>query len=214
MTYSSTTRSFLFGILGLLLLIPAAHAQVNPNATLSPYSTTGFSLHLRTSGHGMAFDGPSDADGMGLGLRLSYGFSERFAMYLGAEGAGLDGGRGLEGLGSKEEYGVAYVELGGRYSFRPTQRLVPYADASLTIFGLGYDGTGSFDDQEITYGGLGLSMGGGVQYFITPTLALDTGMSFTPGSLLSRWVEDDHEDIDLKLVGARIHFGISVFPFR
>ena len=90
-----------------------------PSATEGTYITSGFFVHARTSGHGMAFDGPGDAEGVGLGLRAGYGVSDRFTLYLGVEGAGLDGGRGFEGLGDDEKYGVLYIKLGSGFHFRP-----------------------------------------------------------------------------------------------
>lgn len=101
----------------------------------------------------MAFDGPGDAEGGGLGLRAGYGVSDRFTLYLGVEGAGLDGGRGFEGLGDDEEYSVLYIELGSRFHFRPGQQLEPYADVAFAVVGLGYDGAGSYAGNDVTYGG-------------------------------------------------------------
>ncbi len=162
----------------------------------------------------MAFDGVGDADGGGIGLRAGYGFSNRFTLYLGIDGAGMNGGNGFLGHESDDDYGMVYVELGGRFHFRSGRKLVPYADAALSVIGLGYEGSGAFDNIDIAYGGAGLSLGGGALYFLSPTVALDAGMVFTPGSLMEREVDGDWEDADIKLTGARIHFGLSFYPFR
>ena len=200
------------------LAVPSASfAQTDaapPSATEGTYITSGFFVHARTSGHGMAFDGPGDAEGVGLGLRAGYGVSDRFTLYLGVEGAGLDGGRGFEGLGDDEKYGAVYIELGSRFHFRPGQRLEPYADVALAVVGLGYDGTGSDAGKDVTYGGAGVSLGAGLLYFLSPKFALDTGLAFTPGSLMEREVGRNSEDVDIALTGARIHVGLSVYPFR
>lgn len=204
-------------LLLLLLAAPAAaYAQAPPPSAALPAShTDGLFLHARTGGHGIAYeDGIDDADGGGLGLRVGYGFNDRFTLYLGVEGAGLTGSRGFDGLGSDEEYGIAYVELGSRFHFRPGRKLVPYADAAISVIGLGYDGTGGYDGNDVTYGGAGVSLGGGVLYFLSPTLALDGGLAFTPGSLLEQHVGGQTEDVDIKLTGARIHVGLTFYPFR
>jgi hypothetical protein len=107
--------------LAILAAPSVAFAQtdvVPPSATENTYEATGLFLHARTSGHGMAFDGPGDAEGLGLGLRAGYGVSNRFTLYLGVEGAGLNGGGGFDGLGADEKSGVLYIELGSRFHFR------------------------------------------------------------------------------------------------
>jgi hypothetical protein len=203
--------------LAILSAPSVAFAQtevVPPSATENTYEPSGLFLHARTSGHGMAFDGPGDAEGLGLGLRAGYGVSDRFTLYLGVEGAGLDGGRGLDGLGTDEKYGVLYIELGSRFHFRPGQQLEPYADVALAVVGLGYDGVESYAGTDVTYGGAGVSLGAGLLYFLSPKFALDTGLAFMPGSLMEREAGRNNEDVDIALTSARIHVGLSVYPFR
>ncbi len=216
MTYIQRITSRIQYLFILLFLASpvAVQAQDAPVAPAIQSHTSGLFLHARTGGHGMAFDGPADAEGGGLGLRVGYGFSDRFTVYLGVEGAGFDGGRGFEGLGEDEEYGAVYVELGSRYHFRRGKRLVPYADAALAVVGLGYNGTGPFAGEDVTYGGAGLSMGGGVLYFFTPKIALDSGIAFTPGSLREQSIDGTRNDVNIGMAGARIHVGISFYPFR
>ena len=203
--------------LAILAAPSVAFAQtevVPPSATENTYETSGLFLHARTSGHGMAFDGPGDAEGLGLGLRAGYGVSDRFTLYLGVEGAGLDGGSGFEGLGADEKYGVLYIELGSRLHFRSGHQLKPYADVALAVVGLGYDGVESYAGNDVTYGGAGVSLGAGLLYFLSPKFALDTGLAFMPGSLMEREVGRNNEDVDIALTSARIHVGLSVYPFR
>jgi hypothetical protein len=187
---------------------------VPPSATENTYETNGLFLHARTSGHGMALDGPGDAEGLGLGLRAGYGVSNRFTLYLDVEGAGLNGGGGFEGLGADEKYGMLYIELGSRFHFRSEQQLKPYGDVALAVVGLGYEGAESDAGNDVTYGGAGVSLGAGLLYFLSPKFALDTGLAFTPGSLMEREVGRNSEDVDIALTSARIHVGVSVYPFR
>jgi hypothetical protein len=44
--------------------------------------------------------------------------------------------------------------------------------------------------------------------------ALDTGLAVTPGSPMERKVGRNREDVDIPLTSARIHVGLSVYPFR
>ena len=209
---------FPIGQILLLLIAPtAAYAQMvdDPAPIVRDASSTdGLFLHARLGGHGIAYENAGDAEGGGLGLRAGYGFSDRFTLYLGIEGAGVKGGRGFEGLEANDDYGLVYLELGSRFHFRRGRQLVPYADLAVSVIGVGYEGTGSYAQDDITYGGAGLSLGGGVLYFLSETIALDGGLSFTPGSLMEVDIDGRTEDVDIALTGARLHVGITLYPFR
>jgi len=95
--------------LALLLLLLAApvttHAQRGTRSTtVAPRasSTDGLFLHARADGHGIAFEDAGDDTGATLGLRAGYGVSDRVTLYLGLEGADLDGGSRLPGLETDE----------------------------------------------------------------------------------------------------------------
>lgn len=73
---------------------------------------------------------------------------------------------------------------------------MPYADLSFSVIGLGYEGSGPYDGDEIVYAGGGGSLGGGVLYFLSPTVALEGSLTFTPGSLEEMAVDGDTEDVE------------------
>jgi hypothetical protein len=190
----------------LLAAAPALHAQGARS------HTDGLFLHARTGGHGIAFEDAGDDTGASIGLRAGYGFSDRFTLYVGLEGGGLDGQSRLQGLDTDQTSGVAYVELGGRYHFRPGHRFVPYADAALTLIGVGSENDAY--DGDVGYGGAGLSVGGGALYFVTPSIAVEGGVSFTPGSLMERELGGASEDVSVGVAGVRMHVGLTLYPFR
>jgi len=218
-SFTSSTRYVMQRLILVFLffsMVYTAYAQRPPVPDAQDLSHThGLFVHVRTGGHGIDYDGDIEgAEGLGLGLRVGYGFTDRFTAYLGFEGAGLSGSQGFEGLGSDEEYGLAYVELGSRFHFRPGRTLVPYADAAVSVIGLGYDGSGPYDGNDVSYGGMGFSLGGGMLYFVSQRVALDGGVAFTPGSLMEQYVAGGTEDVDIKLTGVRIHVGLTFYPFH
>lgn len=195
--------------LALLLVLAAVPLCVQAQTASS---TDGLFLHVRAGGHGVAFEDAGDDTGATLGLRAGYGVSDRFTLYLGLEGADLDGGSRLPGLDTDETSGLVYAELGGRFHFRPGHRLVPYADAAIAVIGAGSEARAY--DGDVGYGGAGLSLGGGALYFLSPTVAIEGGASFTPGSLMERDLGGADEDIGVGVAGVRIHVGLTFYPFR
>jgi hypothetical protein len=136
-------------------------------------------------------------------------------LHVRAGGHGIafeDGGSRLPGLETDETSGLVYAELGGRFHFRPGHRLVPYADAAIAVIGAGSEARTYGGD--VGYGGAGLSVGGGALYFLSPTVALEGGASFTPGSLMESDLGGVNEDIDIGVAGVRMHVGLTFYPFR
>lgn len=213
----ATDRSAAFGLaarmlarLALVLILTAV--PLSAYAQTAASSTDGLFLHVRAGGHGVAFEDAGEDTGATLGLRAGYGVSDRLTLYLGLEGGGLDGSSRLPGLDTDETSGLVYAELGGRFHFRPGHRLVPFADAAVTVIGAGSEARAY--DGDVGYGGAGFSLGGGALYFLSPTVALEGGASFTPGSLLERDLGGADEDIGVGVAGIRMHVGLTLYPFR
>ena len=216
MSRPTCSSTFFLAFLLLLLAAPGAtHAQTaTQSTTVAPRasSTDGLFLHVRAGGHGIAFENAGDDTGATLGLRAGYGFSDRVTLYVGLEGADLDGGSRLPGLETEETSGLVYAELGGRFHFRPGHRLVPYADAAIAVIGAGSEARAYGGD--VGYGGAGFSVGGGALYFLSPTLALEGGASFTPGRLMESDLGGVNENIGVGVAGVRMHVGLTFYPFR
>ena len=202
-----TQRSFIALALAASVLAPGILAAQSP----APATTQGFNLGLRTAGTGFAFEGGRDGTGGGLGLRLGYGFNDRFSAFVGIDGGNVSDGDGFVGLPDGDDYGTVVLELGGRLHFRTQARWVPFAEASLSVIGLAFD-----DDEgrEVGYGGPVGSVGAGVLFHATRIMALEAGASFTAGELWDReigWIKDE---VDIGAKAVRIQLGISLYPFR
>jgi hypothetical protein len=188
----------------LLLAAPAA-AQLD-----APSKTTGFSVGLH--GQGSSFDTDLDDDldaltGGGLGLDLAYGFSSGLALFLGMEGGSLDSDGGGEG----DVDGSVQVDLGARMNFGGGRRsLVPFLEAAFT--GMVLSGDSELAD-EVLLSGAGVTIGGGVQYFLSRTFSVNAGARLTNGALTQLEIDGDEEDIsDQYFTTTRVILGATWHP--
>ena len=197
--------------LSAALFIAAIAAPASAQVADDPSNTRGLSLGLHTGGYGVAYEGDRDGSGGGLGFQIGYGFSDRFTGYLGFDAASISEGDGFEGLRTGDDYTFIFMDLGGRFHFRPDSRWVPFLDVAGTVVGLGFD---NMEGQETTLGGASLSLGAGLLYYVSPTLALEGGASFSGGSLMEREIAGSTTDVDVKVAGVRMQVGVSYRPFR
>jgi hypothetical protein len=188
-----------------------ASAQADGSSALDPSNTQGFFLNLRAGGYGVGFEGDRDGTGGGFGARLGYGLSERWTLFAGFEGGRISDGDGFEGLPDGDDYGLLYVDAGARFHFRTESRLVPFIEGSVNVAGVWFDDT---QDDQATYGGAAASLGGGLLWFVTPTVALETSALFGAGALMDAEIGGVDQDVDISMAGVRLQVGISVYPNR
>lgn len=189
---------------------PSAQGQMPDNEKEILSDTEGFFIEGHFQGHGLTVE-DSDADsGGGLGVKVGYGFTPLFTLYLGIDGASMDVSNGEGQNVVASEYTLVYVDLGGRINLRAgPNSVVPYLDGSLSGIGSVYDTAAG----EATFSGAGVSIGGGVQYFFSPQFAFNGGLDLTFGSYDELELAGQTESVDLGITGARINIGFSWYPF-
>jgi hypothetical protein len=155
-------------------------------------------------------------DGPGLGIRLGYGFNERIAAYLALDGISIFPEEGAAAL-EDERYSLGIVDLGARYHFPAGPSLVPFAEAALTAQSVTYDLADS--DTDIHARGGGVTLGGGAQYFLGRTVALEAGADVTFCRFSEVEIDGpdgdvtfDLEDTDATIV--RLALGVTYWPSR
>jgi len=208
-------------IAGLLLLTAlaapaagtaqAAGVAAADTTTADVSNTRGLFLNLRAGGYGIGFDNDRDGDGAGGGVRIGWGLSDRVTLFGGIEGATISNGDGFEGLPEGDDYGLLYLDVGARVHFRNEARLVPFLEGGFNVLGLWFDDT---EDREATYGGASASVGGGLLWFVSPRLALETSALFNAGALMEAEIGNVDQDVDLGTAGVRLQVGISFYPNR
>ena len=170
-------------------------------------------LFLQTSIDGQSvnygnrnFDG-SDQGG-GFSFRAGWGISDLATLYIGVNGSRLDGE--TNGV-VNEEYEFGALEIGSRFNFRTGNALVPFVDVALR--GVGAQVT----DRNIEFVGGGLTIGGGVSYFVSPTIALNAGLRVGFGTFNELTLGDitiNIEDDDIGYGEQRFSFGVIFYPLR
>jgi opacity protein-like surface antigen len=118
-------------------------------------------------------------------------------------------------------YALTHGDLGVRWHFLPGRVLVPYADVAVSSRRVsteieGEDGQGNPVEGELKMtGGVGFAVGGGVQYFFKPNLALDTQLKLNFGGSFDK-AEFDGDEIqgfeDTSASSARLFVGVSWYP--
>lgn len=196
-----------FAILGALAL-PAVCAE----AQSARAATTGFFAGLALHGSAIQIEDLSDEreSGGGATLKLGYGFTRRFALYLEASGASLR-------TDNDENWTLGHVDIGGRVSLgTATGTLVPYLQAAIT----GRAGTredvviqGSPVPRDLEISGAGLTAGGGLLVFFHPKWAFDADLKFTAGEFSTiRYGNVSVEGFEIDATSTRFNVGVSWHP--
>ena len=192
----------------LVLAVTAAPLQAQVRSV-----TEGLRLNAHLTLHSMDIeDAVGEQEGGGLGIAFGWGFSPRWMVFLAADGGGLE-------TEFEDDAGLGHIDLGVRYSFAGEQkRWVPYIEAALTGFSRRIEGFSiEGDDFEIEHFGSGLSLGGGVQYYLTSAWALDGALRITGGELSQVAIdggdrEEMEEEIDASTT--RVLLGVSWYPMK
>lgn len=203
--------------LGLALLAAPAFAQapVPGLSTSKPSNTTGFFFQAQlgaSSYGGEAFDGLDDesVSGGGIGIGLGYGVSRVVTLFANYDFTGLSNDQ-LDAA-NLDLYGGMF-DIGVRINFRGERsQLVPYLDLALS-------GAAVLDENQDGFGGSGLTLGGGVQYFVSETFALRGGLELSGGKYSYLVIDGDQVDLPdgvekSDFGNARLHLGLSYYPFR
>jgi hypothetical protein len=180
---------------------------------------TGFMLGAHTIGaQGISISG-ADVDGTlstgfgaGMGVMVGYGFNRIWSVYTSLDGARqrASGSMDIDGT-----FGLAHAEIGARANLPfGTPTTVPYASASFGSRALDAkvkDNTG--DSYDISLSGGMFAIGGGVQHFISSTLALDGGLELGVGKFGHYDEDGDESDITVNSsTSVRLRFGVTWRP--
>lgn len=179
--------------------------------TVSAQSTRGFSINLDLNGTSWTVDDEGldfSESGGGIGLGLGYGFSERISIHLRADVANMDDG----------EYTLGHLDLGGTYLFG-ADKLRPFAELSLSTRGANADlgqgfipGEGFVDFGELELYGTAITIGGGVQYFLSNQFALTGRLSLSQGEFTDVELQGRTAEIELDSRSARFNIGLRWYP--
>ena len=206
-------------ILGVLVAslgtVASAQAQ-RPQSTRLPsrFYINGHSVAaFGTSVVPQGWDALKTSTGLGGGIQVGYAITPRLTAYAGYEIAKQP----VDVFGLEGDFGLTHLEAGAHFSFPVKRsRILPYVGAWVGRRSL----SSTLDDfeagtsQDFSLSGMALGLSGGLQYFVSPTLALDGGVSVGMGKFGN--VKIDHQKQVMPEMNnsttARVQFGASWHP--
>lgn len=174
--------------------------------------TKGFFLNPHLNGAGIDIQGAennaSDGSGGGIGIKLGYGFSDLFSVFLNLDGTNLNPERGAN-------YALGHADVGVMFTFlKPVKPARPFVGVAAAA----RNATFRRGDAEAKVSGPGITLMGGLRYFVSPTVSIDGELAVTGGRFNSIELSNDEgsiaTDIDLEASSVRLILGISWFVGR
>lgn len=210
---------FLLTVLVQLVLsgLCEAHAQHQAPRTLSApaglmigvHTTAALGTTIRPSGEVTPFE---TAPGVGGGMRVGYAFTPRLMAWAGADIVK----QGEQTFGTTGSFALTHVEAGARYSFPiPRQRVRPYLTASIAHRALSTTAIDQVSGEELDLGFSGTSFGAGagVEYFLSPSMAIDGGVALSTGRLGTFKLEGHGADVPVEgSTSTRLMAGLNWYP--
>jgi hypothetical protein len=175
-------------------------------------TTRGFTVGAHLQGASLSVDGGEPDDGGGIGVRAGYGFNRRFTGYLEIDGVVFDTPNPDFG----GYWGLAHVDLGVRFHFANSlRRWVPFLEGAFGAQALDLD-RATVDGEvvdDVHISGGAASLGGGVSFFATETLAIETVLKVSAGSFDQITVGNvTRSGMDVEATSTRLKIGIAWWP--
>ena len=208
-------QRILLAIVATVAFAVSAHAQQSQHPVMpsSRWVLNGHSTAALGTSVGDDFGSLDTQGGLGAGVEVGYRVTPRLLAY-----AGLDiAKQGIDEAGLDGDFGLTHIEAGARLSFPITgSKLMPYVGGwvgrrSLTTTVDDFE-TGASSDLSLS--GLGAGASGGVQFFVSPSLALDGGVSLGIGKMGNVKVDGHKEDWGTpnNTTTTRLRFGANWYP--
>ncbi|HEY0024044.1 MAG TPA: hypothetical protein VGB24_14080 [Longimicrobium sp.] len=108
---------------------------------------------------------------------------------------------------------LAHFDIGGRLNFgTTTSALRPYVNAAFS--GVAEGASGEPGGEDVVLSGAGLTLGGGLQYFVSPRFALDGALQGSFGKFTQIHEGDGPTELeeDRKFTTARLQLGVTWHP--
>lgn len=129
--------------------------------------------------------------GPGLGLRVGYGFNQRFEVALTADGAILN-----HAYYERNQTILSHLGLSGRVNIgSTTSRFRPFAELGGTLVGATSSPVlvNGRDELDLSMNGLALTAGAGIHYFFAPSFAISAQYAGSFGQFNRNSLSDGRE---------------------
>jgi hypothetical protein len=122
--------------------------------------------------------------------------------------------------GDDADYGLGNFELAARWHFvSPSRALVPFLEigyggrAVVQEDALLFDDFGNPFQGDVSLAGRAFAFGGGLQYHVTPSVALGGSLKWTTGEFSSVQLDDVSVDgFEIDATTARLNLGFTWYP--
>lgn len=196
-----------FAIPGVLVLFALSAGAQSPRA-----ATKGFFAGLGLHGTAIQIEDLSDdrESGGGATIKLGYGFTRLFALYVEGSAASLN-------TDNDENWTLSHFDIGARFSLGgPASAVVPYLQAAVS----GRAGTrddviiqGSTTPRDLEISGAGFTAGGGLLIFFHPAWAFDADLKFTVGEFSTiKYGNVSVDGFEIDATSTRFNVGVSWHP--
>lgn len=216
--------AFMAGAVAAISASPAA-AQLMPSATRAS-DPGGFYLHGHVGGAQLDPD-VDDADndyGYGAGAEAGFNFTRYLGVFAAADVARMKFSESEDS--DEENYNFTHLEVGGRLNIPIGQRILPYVDVGYARRELKQDISDAGVDVTLRLRGNNAVAGGGLQFFVRPSVAVDLGARLSFGELDDFEAEVDGETFDendfeeifgepfqpTKVTYSRLTLGLTWYP--
>lgn len=188
-------------VLSLLLLASPGAAQ-SESPTRS--TTTGLSIGVHASGASLFLvEDESRTQGGGLGLNVGFGFNPGFALHLSTSGAVLDPAGGDNWL-------LGHADLEARFNFADASRSwVPHLAVGVGFRTANFEVDNDADPVGEWHGNPGFTMGGGISYFLSPSVSMDAFLRYSFGNLRRLTCPKSGETSSTCATSTRLNLGAS-----
>lgn len=200
--------------LGLSALV--AGALLSSGSLAAQSDNSGFMLNLHLTGNAISSVG-ADAEtesGGGFGGAVGYGFNDRIILFFNLDAATIEYDEDQVDA-PDDTYDAVTGDLGVRMNFgNEGMKLRPYINAAFTGLAAVEEFEFGGEEVETIISGGGITIGGGLQYFFSPSLALDLGLQATQGAFTTATVDGDDEDLDegIAFASSRVQLGVTWHP--
>jgi hypothetical protein len=175
-------------------------------------TTRGFTLGVHLQAASLTVEDDDPAGGGGAGLRAGYGFNRNFTGYIEADGITFD----VDNPDFGGEWTMGHLDLGLRYNFANSlNRWIPFLEAAVGGRAVRLENATVDGDSagELNFSGGALSIGGGIGFFATEKLAIETLVKFSGGTFEQIEVGNVAvNNLDIEASSFRFKLGVAWWP--
>jgi hypothetical protein len=175
-------------------------------------TTRGFTVGAHLQGASLTVEEGDPDGGGGFGARVGYGFNRRFTGYFETDAIVFD----VANPDFGGYWSMVHVDVGVRYNFANSlRRWVPFLEGAIGVRAVQVDDARVNGDSvgELNFTGGAFSLGGGVSFFATEKLALETVMKFSGGTFEQVDVGNlSVNNLDIDASSFRFKIGLAWWP--